>query len=732
MKKLFTKALFCFSAVMAMTVCSCSMLETPQIPDEETDIIKDTQVYRIHVGLHGAGADTRLSYQDAIVDGKNVMKTLWSEGDALTANASPGSETDFYTFIITEGIGTGTGVFECKVDQGRTLPEYLTSNAWTIYYPGSIKGEQDYFDMTYIGQTQNGNGSTAHLEDYHSLRLGIEGSVTFKNSYINLSGDNLNESMCMKFNLSNLPSGITPTRIELTNVASNGTLTDLFYTHNYLTTWWEGATPNGTKTSTMSLDLTGFTETTSVTAYMMLSNAQITVVGGSKLKVTVTASDGSRYYCEKPVGADVTLKGGTMNSITCSSWTEAGTIDGFDDPANGIVVLQEATSGNGTDIVIMGDGFAATDEHFGASGDYKTIMTQAYNDLFSVEPFKTLKPYFNVYYINAVSEEDHDASPYIDAHGNQNGATQGTASTRFNTQFTPGATTITGNNDLAIEYAAQAIKSKGGKNGASCDEQTAVTRANKALIMVMVNVECHAGTCSMAWTNDPANDYGNAYSVAYTALGNTAEQRRWTTIHEAGGHGFGKLADEYGGYQFTSFNTSLWNDLDTQHSYGLYRNVNMHWTAEDATQWNSSLSETYTDESNVYWSDLLADTYGYKTSEGLGIYKGGFTYEHLFCRPTDNSIMRNQFGTNGQFFNAVSRWAIWYRLMRLTGSTSRAQFKASIEDFITFDKTISITMNELQTKGSEMVMSDEYFVPTAPPVMIPGYWENGRFVAYEQ
>lgn len=724
MKKLFTKALFCFSAVMAMTVCSCSMLETPQIPDEETDIIKDTQVYRIHVGLHGAGADTRLSYQEATVDGNNVMKTLWSEGDALTANPSPGSTDKAYTFNIINGIGTGNGVFECTEFPDDVRPDNYKTNAWTIYYPGSIKGEQDYFDMTYTGQTQNGNGSTDHLKYYHSLRLGIEGEVTFNNSYINLSGENLNESMCMKFNLSGLPSGITPTKIELTNVASNGTLTDLFYTYNYLTTWWEGATPNGTKTSTMSLDLNGFTETSSVTAYMMLSNAPITVVGDSKLKVTVTASNGSRYYCEKTVGADVILKGGTMNSITCTSWTKAGTIDGFDNPTDGIVILQEA-SGNGTDIVIMGDGFAATDEHFGASGDYKTIMTQAYNDLFSVEPFKTLKPYFNVYYINAVSEEDHDASPYT-AGGNQNGATQGKASTRFNTQFTPGETTITGNNDLAIEYAAQAIKSKGGKNGASCDEQTAVTRANKALIMVMVNVKCHAGTCSMAWTKDTQNDYGNAYSVAYTALGNTAEQRRWTTIHEAGGHGFGKLADEYGGMTITSFNTSLWKDLDTQHSYGLYRNVNKHWTEEESKNWNSSLSETYTDESNVYWSNLFTDTYGYKTSEGLGIFKGGFTYEHLFCRPTENSVMRNQFGTNGQFFNAASRWAIWYRLMRLTGSTSSAQFKESLAEFIAFDKTI--TMNEPQTKGSDIGIADENFIPSAPPVLILGHWENGVFV----
>lgn len=718
---------------MVLSISSCSVFEEPEIPEKEgSEIIETTEISRIYVGLHGEGADTRLTYHEGIVDGRTVMKTLWSEGDALTANPTPGNEEYVYSYYLTDGSGSGAGTFECSEFPKGTPPGNLNSSAWTIYYPGSIQGEQDYFDMTYIGQTQIGNNSTAHLKNFHSLRLKIEGAVTFDNSFIDLSGEDLDESMCMKFNLSGLPSGITPVRVDLTNIAADGSFIELFYTHNFLTNWWSGATRNETKTHTMSLALEDFEETSSITAYMMLSNASVTVVGGSKFKVTVTAANGNRYYCEKLVGSDVTLKGGTMNSITCTEWTEAGTIDGFDNPEDGVVVLHEATVGNGTDIVIMGDGFAGTEEHFGNEGDYKTIMIKAYNDLFSVEPFNTLKPYFNVYYINAVSEEDHDALPYYDAYSNQNGATQGSASTRFSTIFTPGATTITGNNDLAINYASQAIKTKGGPGGTAYDEKAAITRANKALIMVMVNVECHAGTCSMAWTLDSVNDYGNAYSVAYTALGNSEDQRRWTTIHEAGGHGFGKLADEYGGRDIISFSTQSWIDLDNSHSYGVNRNVNMYWGAEE-TGWGQELSGTYTTTSNVYWSDLFTASYSSQAeAEALGVYRGAFTYNNLYCRPTENSIMRNQFGTNGQFFNAVSRWAIWYRLMRLTGSTSRAQFKDSIEDFITFDKTISITMNELQTKGSEMVMSDEYFVPTAPPVMIPGYWENGRFVAYEQ
>ena len=66
--------------------------------------------------------------------------------------------------------------------------------------------------------------------------------------------------------------------------------------------------------------------------------------------------------------------------------------------------------------------------------------------------------------------------------------------------------------------------------------------------------------------------------------------------------------------------------------------------------------------------------------------------------------------------------------MRLTGSTSSAQFKESLAEFIAFDKTISITMSEPQTKGSDIGIADENFIPTAPPVLILGHWENGIFV----
>ena len=65
----------------------------------------------------------------------------------------------------------------------------------------------------------------------------------------------------------------------------------------------------------------------------------------------------------------------------------------------------------------------------------------------------------------------------------------------------------------------------------------------------------------------------------------------------------------------------------------------------------------------------------------------------MFCRSTYNSVMRNHHIESGQYFNAISRWAIWYRVMRMTESTSAKNFKASITEFVAFDKTLSINCN---------------------------------------
>lgn len=722
--KVMKTILKCISAVASLVSASVftgcinqQVVLTEEPPSEEI-------VMRITATLPDENADTRLSYYES---GK-ALKAYWSEEDVLIANGIPSNEDYVYRFELTEGAGTGTGVFECQSKTTDFPPSSLSTNAWTIYFPGStIICEEDYLKHSYTGQVQRGNGNTDHLKSYHSIRLlCTDGSsqIPFEDAFIDFSGEGYEESSCMKLSLSGFPSSITPTEVSLKYKAPDSRNSSCFYTYNVIDRYWGSYPPDPASSDRISLRLEDFEPCTSIKAYIMMSNHPVTLDAGGTLTISVKSTGGKIYTCTKTLTSDATLEGGRLHSISGTTWTERDflNIDGFDNPEDGIVVLQEAATGSGTDIIIMGDGFSST--HFGADGNYDQVMRKAYQDFFSVEPYASLKSYFNVYYINAVSEEDHDAVP------SANGATQGDASTVFSTEFTHNSTSISGDNNAVKSYAEQAIRFKGGKGGTACSTEDEVTsRADRALMIVMVNVACHAGTCALAWTEDPVKDYAYAYSIAYTALNTTDEKRRWTMIHEAGGHGFGKLADEYEGYQYNTFSTSEWSYLAAMHEYGVSRNINEHWTPEEEAKWNN-IHWQHTNASNVYWSGLLSESLDYDTSEGLGIYKGANSFIHMYCRATENSIMRDQFGTDGQFFNAISRWAIWYRLMRMTGMISSGTFKDSLSGFISFDNTLTITKNAAPPETRSGIMDE--IMPLAPPVMLKGHWEDGRFKTDDQ
>lgn len=704
MKRITRNLIIAASFITSFVLSGCTEEKPAALPESNEEV-----TWRITASLDDSEPDTRLDYFES---GK-ALKAYWSSEDQIVANAQPSSSYYVYTFSLKEGEGTSTGVFECTSRTSDYLPENLITNAWTIYFPGSkIRCEKDYLDFSYTNQVQKGNGSLEHLQDYHTIRLmctdGTDATeCVFDNAFIDFSGDGHTESSCMKFNLSGLPS-ITPTEVALEYSAPAGGYSSCFYLYNVINEFWGSTQPNYSTSNKISIRLEDFEPCSEATVYMMMSNRPVYLQAGGTLTIHVKSKEGKLYSCSKTLKSDAILEGGRLHKISGSSWTESvvENIDGFDNPEEGIVVLQEATKGDGTDIIIMGDGFSKS--HFGQNGNYDKVMRKAYADFFSVEPYASLKEYFNVYYINAVSSEDHDAEPLL------NGATQGDASTIFNTQFTPNTTSITGDDNATRTYSAQAIRKKGGKNGSECtDEDEISSRVNSSLIMVMVNVKCHAGTCSISYNF--ATDYCAVSSVAYTALSTSEEMRRWTLIHEAGGHGFGKLSDEYGDNLITSFSTIEWDYLIRQHNSGIYRNINEHWTADEkADGWEDDFRDTYTDESNVYWSDLLDASYGYTTSEGLGIYRGGNTYSNLFCRPTKNSVMRNQFDTDGHYFNAISRWAIWYRLMRLTNSTTAQSFKESLNDFIAFDNKLTIEKNSALTKSCDT----EGLLPLATPVLI--------------
>ena len=112
-----------------------------------------------------------------------------------------------------------------------------------------------------------------------------------------------------------------------------------------------------------------------------------------------------------------------------------------------------------------------------------------------------------------------------------------------------------------------------------------------------------------------------------------------------GGHAFGFLGDEY-----SNKNGSLTQEQINEYNrvyeqYGWYPNV-------DFTN----------DPDKVKWADFLSDD---RYKDEVGIYEGGLNFTTGVYRPSVNSMMR----FNDDYFNAPSRWAIYKRIMTLSGET---------------------------------------------------------------
>ena len=77
-------------------------------------------------------------------------------------------------------------------------------------------------------------------------------------------------------------------------------------------------------------------------------------------------------------------------------------------------VLQTATKGNGIPIVLMGDGFI--DKEI-ADGTYSKVMEKTLENIFTEEPIRSLRDYFNVYTVTAVSKNNNFGNGYETAFG---------------------------------------------------------------------------------------------------------------------------------------------------------------------------------------------------------------------------------------------------------------------------------------------------------------------------
>ena len=342
--------------------------------------------------------------------------------------------------------------------------------------------------------------------------------------------------------------------------------------------------------------------------------------------------------------------GASSNMYESSDYSADGTVH----------TLQTATSGAGIDIVLMGDGYS---DRLIADGRYASVMQRATEAFFSEEPYKSFRDCFNVYYVDVVSKNERY-----------------TAETALDTWYGTG-TAVGGNDAKVVEYARNVIPE---------------ARMDEATVIVLMNRDYYAGTCYMY---PPAGgDYGSGLSVSYFPVSSIEATFSGILKHEAGGHGFGKLADEYYYASYGAIPQSIIDDYRTTMPYGWWRN-----------------GDFTSDPAAVKWSAFLTDDR--YSAEGLGVYEGAFTYCYGAWRPTRNSIMNDNTGG----FNAPSRYAIWYRIGKLAYG---ADWNGTYEDFVAWD---AINRTRAATSGRNAQQRnyvEKDFQPLAPPVVVNHSWRD--------
>lgn len=343
--------------------------------------------------------------------------------------------------------------------------------------------------------------------------------------------------------------------------------------------------------------------------------------GGNKTEVTLTIKSMAKGSGDRT--GEIVLK------LKNEDYTHTCTVNQYDYEygENEWLTLQKATRGNngGINIVILGDGYDAKDI---SSGDYLTNIKQEVEYFFGIEPYTTYRDYFNVYTAFPLSTETG----------------VGTVNTirynRFNTTYT-GGVGLTADYDEIFNYALNA---------------PTVTQDNlkQTLIIIVPNSTDYGGITQM-WEDGSAIAFCPLSTYGYPL------DSRGVIQHEAGGHGFGKLGDEY--IYHNAF-IDFCNCLCCGHTDEFNNAKNLGWYE------NLSLTGKMHE---VPWSHLIFDN---RYSDIVDIFEGGFMHNRGVFRSEQNSCMNN----NIPYYSTISRESIVKRIKRYAGETY------SYEEFVANDR----------------------------------------------
>ena len=341
-------------------------------------------------------------------------------------------------------------------------------------------------------------------------------------------------------------------------------------------------------------------------------------------------------------------------SVSDIRYFTTGTAGGYVDGEVRLIMEECAGAPQPVHLIFTGDGFI--EEDYNDGGAFDQALETAVNAFFSLEPYASYKDYFRVSAVAAYSQERGAT-----VKSNMTGCKAQTRNTVFSSTLDGGNSTGIGcNYDRVFSYALKVPE----VTDAELDNTT---------VFVLINLDVYAGTCMMMATGR---------SVSMCPTGSSFGK---VVTHEGGGHGFGRLLDEYRYY-----NESL--PVDNQ-------NLINSWRASDPYfGYNISLTG---DRELVHWKHYF-DIAGY---EAVGMYEGAYLYNMGAWRPEYISCMED----NRPYYNAPSREAIVRRIMKASGSTF------DFDDFLAKDAR-ALSSGAAMAAQAPAVPYD--FVPLASPVLI--------------
>lgn len=396
---------------------------------------------------------------------------------------------------------------------------------------------------------------------------------------------------------------------------------------------------------TLVIDAEGEWEVASIPDWCELSQNS----GNKKNEITLTIKAGSTTESRE---GDVVFRLKDKEYTHSCHVSQYGYQYGEDE----FLTLQTATKGSrgGINIVIMGDGYDAKQI---ADGSYLKYIKEEVEYFFGIEPYNTYREYFNVYTAFPLSTETG----------------VGTVNTirynKFNTTYT-GGVGLKCDYDAVFDYALNA-------------PTVNYNNLNQTLIIIVPNSTDYGGICQM-WEDGsaiafcPKSDYG--YPL----------DSRGVMQHEAGGHGFGKLADEYIYHNaFIDFCTCTCCGHDDAvrlgKSWGWYDNIEL----------TGKMHE-------VGWSHLIFDP---RYSDIVDVFEGGYMHSRGVFRSEQNSCMNNDI----PYYSTISRESIVKRIKRYAGEPF------DFEEFALLDKRTSDVVSRAQDWSAGSVSSR-----SLPPVVHKG------------